>query len=1001
MSFSLALRTQARLKMIDDGGVEEFEAPSACDMSHLELLDPSRAPAAAAAAAAGGGSDGEDEGEDAPDSMEAYERFITARGELDVIIDLIRNLEDAKYLDFRILSSKPRAANALTELATQSLARLGNRRAVLRDAAQRMREGAKALRASAARDNAYYSQAARLQAFWKLRVNMASAATADAPLSVDISLTEGAASSGLGISPPIPLVKDLTGSVCMRVPASGFREGGPGAAADTVGRPATGKLAVGTAAVHRWLLSQQSALMWRCVARVLDDEAVGGQLMGGGAPNFSGALSSALLSCMGRSSPGPFVRSLRPLALEHVSTCRLPSQTITEPPRPGVPAPSSLPLLPELSAIVGHAYFRAKLGAALDEQAAAPSARCVRLEWLPTTRACTSAIAAHLGSNHTLVLLVQDSAVEVCGIAAPGGTTSGWAREGVASVTKTEMPGLLASLLQQAGGLSWETTGERLRSYFENFGVVREAFVSYNRTNGRPRGFGFVVFESPEVADKVVAARHTIDRREVEAKKAVPKEEGAGDAGVAGGGAGGGLGAGAGGGGATAGLAGAPAGSMPATQPAGRKVFIGGLAPAVDDAMMREYFERYGEVVDAVVMYDHDNKRPRGFGFVTYATEESVEALFAAGAMQSIAGKQIEIKCAVPRDQMPAGPPLHHRGNFIDPRFGGGGRGGGVMGGGYGGGGYGMGPGGGMGMGAAPMNQRGMYAALGQHPMGASGMAGHYGGGMGGVGGMGMHVVPTAAMRAAAYGGGGARGGGGAPRGGGGGYGNTPMMAPSGGYGGGGGSGSYGGGSRGGGGGPVEADVGTGVGGYSAATGSFGAAPGGPSVGAGAVGGAGGGLGGYGSGGFGGGGGGYDSAALAGAYETLASLQAHAHAQLTGRGGSGGLDSGSFGVRGLSAGTELEGSSLQAALALAGGFHSGSGSFRAAPGSGSEGLQSDSSAAQAFTSSGSGEYGVTAPKLAPGPSRFTHAHSHGHSGSGSGGADAFGGVPAPGWSTDL
>lgn len=58
---------------------------------------------------------------------------------------------------------------------------------------------------------------------------------------------------------------------------------------------------------------------------------------------------------------------------------------------------------------------------------------------------------------------------------------------------------LAASSKVFIGGLSWETTGERLRSYFENYGVVRESFVSYNRTNGRPRGFGFVVFESPEV----------------------------------------------------------------------------------------------------------------------------------------------------------------------------------------------------------------------------------------------------------------------------------------------------------------------------------------------------------------------------------------------------------------------------------------------------------------------------------------------------------------------
>ena len=32
---------------------------------------------------------------------------------------------------------------------------------------------------------------------------------------------------------------------------------------------------------------------------------------------------------------------------------------------------------------------------------------------------------------------------------------------------------------------------------------------------GRPRGFGFVVFEDPAIADKVVSIQHTIDRREV------------------------------------------------------------------------------------------------------------------------------------------------------------------------------------------------------------------------------------------------------------------------------------------------------------------------------------------------------------------------------------------------------------------------------------------------------------------------------------------------------
>ena len=65
------------------------------------------------------------------------------------------------------------------------------------------------------------------------------------------------------------------------------------------------------------------------------------------------------------------------------------------------------------------------------------------------------------------------------------------------------------------GGLSWATTDEKLKAYFDNWGSVVEAFVSYDRVSGRPRGFGFVVFESEDVASQVVATKHTIDRREV------------------------------------------------------------------------------------------------------------------------------------------------------------------------------------------------------------------------------------------------------------------------------------------------------------------------------------------------------------------------------------------------------------------------------------------------------------------------------------------------------
>lgn len=65
------------------------------------------------------------------------------------------------------------------------------------------------------------------------------------------------------------------------------------------------------------------------------------------------------------------------------------------------------------------------------------------------------------------------------------------------------------------GGISWDTTEERLRDYFQAFGDVIEAVIMKDRNTGRARGFGFVVFAEASVADKVVRERHVIDGRTV------------------------------------------------------------------------------------------------------------------------------------------------------------------------------------------------------------------------------------------------------------------------------------------------------------------------------------------------------------------------------------------------------------------------------------------------------------------------------------------------------
>jgi hypothetical protein len=43
-----------------------------------------------------------------------------------------------------------------------------------------------------------------------------------------------------------------------------------------------------------------------------------------------------------------------------------------------------------------------------------------------------------------------------------------------------------------------------------------------------------------------------------------------------------------------------------------RKIFVGGLPPTLKQEEFRDYFEKFGEIEDCVVMLDRNTGRPRG-----------------------------------------------------------------------------------------------------------------------------------------------------------------------------------------------------------------------------------------------------------------------------------------------------------------------------------------------------------------------------------------------------
>jgi len=155
------------------------------------------------------------------------------------------------------------------------------------------------------------------------------------------------------------------------------------------------------------------------------------------------------------------------------------------------------------------------------------------------------------------------------------------------------------------GGLPHRTTTQHLREHFAAFGSIVDAVV-LRWPDGRSRGFGYVTFAKAEAAAAALQPKHHIGGRQIDTKRAVPGTN---------------------------------------------KAFVGGLPPNCTATELREYFEAFGIVSDAVVMIDPVTNRSRGFGFVCFLPgqegSDSMAAALAEYSNHKIRGKWIEVKNAV------------------------------------------------------------------------------------------------------------------------------------------------------------------------------------------------------------------------------------------------------------------------------------------------------------------------------------------------------------------
>ncbi|CAN6203287.1 unnamed protein product [Urochloa humidicola] len=175
------------------------------------------------------------------------------------------------------------------------------------------------------------------------------------------------------------------------------------------------------------------------------------------------------------------------------------------------------------------------------------------------------------------------------------------------------------------GGLSWETNENHLRKYFGRFGEVTAAIIMRDHKTRQGRGFGFLVFSDASVAEHVTMNKHFINGRMVSAKKVVPKDNHS-----------------------------IMSKSNARSIGISRKIFVGGLPLNVTEADFRRTFEQFGIITNAVVIYNHFTKRPRGFGFITFDSKDAVDKALHKSSLE-MNGKLVEVKRFVPKEKKAPG----------------------------------------------------------------------------------------------------------------------------------------------------------------------------------------------------------------------------------------------------------------------------------------------------------------------------------------------------------
>ena len=80
------------------------------------------------------------------------------------------------------------------------------------------------------------------------------------------------------------------------------------------------------------------------------------------------------------------------------------------------------------------------------------------------------------------------------------------------------------------------------------------------------------------------------------------------------------------------------------------KLYVGNMPFSMDESQVRALFEPHGSVDSVAIITDRETGRPRGFGFVEMADDQSARTAMQALDNQMVDGRNLKVNEAKPRN---------------------------------------------------------------------------------------------------------------------------------------------------------------------------------------------------------------------------------------------------------------------------------------------------------------------------------------------------------------